>query len=245
MSNQPSPYDVAMNPPEQKSGWFGQMTVNAWFCAWVPDPTNADKKMKINWDPNSKDSNGKPLRRNTSIDLKLEPITEQPSTAFERSVMAEYGEWVKFILPSLKDIGVTSLEALHGAWVQIEFASTGETYIDKRSGEAKDSKTWKFVAIYPDEATCRAAYQEARGESAAAAQATAQTNGNGNGNRERETAEKFLKPYVQKAWQQSGGDLDKARGELATMIAGQVLLAKFFTVDSPEVMDLLAVEATA
>ena len=67
-------------------------------------------------------------------------------------------------------------------------------------------------------------------------------NGNGNGasvNPEKATAERFLDAYVQNAWRSSGKDLTKAMELLGPMIAGQALLAKYFTVDSPEVMKRL------
>lgn len=244
--NQPvSPYDVAMNPPEQKSEWFGQAMVNAWFCSLVKG------QGKVAWTPDLVDANGQPQRRYTAIDIKIEPMTEQPfANSIERSFLAEFGDWVDTVLPSLKDVGITSLQALNMAWVRVEMIPNG-TYTDKNSGETKKSTTFKFVALYPDEQTCRAAYQANRGNFAptngngnghapVAQTAAAATPTNGNGNdRERETAEKFLKPYVENAWRAAGGDLEKARAELAKAIAGQVLLARYFTVDSPKVLELL------
>jgi hypothetical protein len=40
----------------------------------------------------------------------------------------------------------------------------------------------------------------------------------------------------------AGGDLDKARGILAPMIANQPVISKHYTVDSPEVLALMAEE---
>lgn len=259
MTNQPSPYDIAMNPPEQTFENFGQVLVNAWFCMWVPNPalgTNAKgqpKKEKLPYNPDVTDANGQSYRRNTAIEIKLDPMTEkQFAGTIERNYIAEFGEWVDIVLPSLKDIGVMSLQDLNNAWVRAEMVPTGQTYTNG-NGETKNSTTFKFIEIYPDEQTCRAAWQTARGS------APAPTNGNGasyqaqqqvntptNGgdnSRERETAEKFLKPYVTNAWRKCNGDIDKTRAELATMIAGQTLLAKYFTVDSPEVLELLMAQA--
>lgn len=261
MSNQPSPYDIAMNPPEQTYENFGQVLVNAWFCMWVPNPalgTNAKgqpKKEKLPYNPDVKDANGQSYRRNTAIEIKLDPITDKQFTGtIERNYIAEFGEWVDVVLPSLKDIGVMSLQELNMAWVRAEMVPTGQTYTNG-NGETKNSTTFKFIEVYPNEQACRAAYQAARG--------SAPVNGNGNGHqaqpqpqpangaanggdnsRERETAEKFLKPYVTNAWRKANGDIDKTRAELATMIAGQALLARYFTVDSPEVLELLMAQAT-
>lgn len=249
MSNQPlSPFDVAMNPPKLPNEWYGQMSVNAWFCALVKGTG------KVAWDPNVTDPNtGQPMRRYTCIELKLTPMTDQADlNPVERNMLAEFGEWTDIVLPSLKDLGITSLQALNNAWVRAEMVPTGRTYTNS-NGETRDATTFKFLSVYAGEEACRNAYIAARGSGPAYASSpsatntmnTAPTNGNGNGNREREVAEEFLKPYVQNAWRKSGGDLDKARGELAQMIAGQALLAKYFTVDSPEVMDLLAAEVSA
>jgi hypothetical protein len=247
MTNQPlSAFDVAMNPPKPTSEWYGQIMVNAWFCALQKGVG------KIAWDPNVVDANGQPLRRYTCIDLSLQPITNGDQVyPIERSVLAEFGEWVDICLPSLKDVGITNLQALNNTWIRCEMVATGRTYTNN-NGETKDATTFKFLQVFADEATCRAACAAAHGGNGngsvngvtAPAQAATPANGNGN-TKERETALKFLKPYVQNAWKKSGGDLDKARAELAPMLANQALLAKYFTVDSPEVTDLMAAEATA
>lgn len=251
MSNQPvlNPWQTAMNPPQTAGKWFGQMTVNAWFCALIKG------QGKVIWDPNQVDPNtGNAPRRYTAIDLKLAPLYEKNAiNDIERTALAEFGDWPDTILPSLKDCGVTDLQSLNGRWVCVEMVENG-TYHDKNTGETKKSTTFRFLQVFADEATCRAAWKADRGNSAEPAPATeppwangngTNGNGNGNGSKERETAVKFLKPYVTNAWRQSGGDLDKARGILAQLIAGQALLAKYFTVDSSEVLDELSTMATA
>jgi len=219
------PWQTAMDPPKPTSEWYGQMAVNAWFCALVKG------QGKVVWDPNTVDPNtGNPARRFTAIDLMLTPIVDQPIDPISRTVMAEFGEWPDIVLPSLKDIGISNLQALNGAWVKVEFVPTGRTYVNG-NGETKEATTFKFLALYADEAACRTA----KGGNGAAAPAPA---GNG-GDPRRATALKFLKPYVENACRQSGKDVDKARELLAPMLASQKLLAEFFTVDSPEVVDLM------
>ncbi|MFZ6028064.1 MAG: hypothetical protein ACOYYS_10140 [Chloroflexota bacterium] len=244
MSNQtiPNPWQAAMNPPQTAGKWYGQMAVNAWFCALIKG------QGKVIWDPNQADPNtGNAPRRYTAIDLKLAPLYEKNAVNdLERTALAEFGDWPEIILPSLKDCGVTDLQSLNGRWVCVEMAENG-TYQDKNTGETKKSTTFRFLQVFADEATCRAAWKADRGSDApeAMAQPAPAAAPNGNGNKERETAVKFLKPYVTNAWRQSGGDLDKARGILAQLIAGQALLAKYFTVDSQEVLDELTTMATA
>ena len=245
MTNQPlSPFDVAMDPPKPSSDWYGEVLVNAWFCALQKGVG------KIPWDPSVVDANGQALRRYTCIDISLNPIVDKDQIyPIERSMLAEFGEWVDIVLPSLKAIGITNLQALNNTWVRAEMVSTGRTYTNS-NGDTKEATTFKFLQLFADENTCRAAHTASRGGNSSqagvqyttTAPAAAAAPDNGNGNKERETALKFLKPYVQNAWRKSNGDLDKARAELAPMLANQTLLAKYFTVDSPEVTDLLAAE---
>jgi hypothetical protein len=239
MNMQPAqnPWDVAMDPPKPVYENYGQMSVNAWFCALVKG------QGKLPWDPNSLDPNtGTPPRRYTAIDMSLNVLSEQPLNHVERTMLAEFGEWPELVLPSLKAIGITSLQALNGQWVRCEMVPTGRKYTNQ-NGDERDATTFKFL-VYASEAECRAAWQGAKGgngSSPAPQQSTTTANnGNGNGAQERDTALKFLKPYVQNACNQASGDLVKAQQVLAPMLAGQKLLAKYFTVDSPEVMQLLA-----
>jgi hypothetical protein len=236
MNMQPAqnPWDVAMDPPKPVYENYGQMSVNAWFCALVKG------QGKLPWDPNSLDPNtGTPPRRYTAIDMSLNVLSEQPLNHVERTMLAEFGEWVEIVLPSMKALGVTNLQSLNNAWVRCEMTPTGRTY-QNQNGETKEATTFKFLQVFANEAECRTAWQATKnggGQPAQTTPTTAPTNGNGN---ERDTALKFLKPYVQNACRQSAGDLVKAQQVLAPMLAGQKLLAKYFTVDSPEVMQLLA-----
>lgn len=250
MNMQPAqnPWDVAMDPPKPAYENYGQMIVNVWFCALVKGVG------KVPWDPNSLDPvTGNPPRRYTAIDLSLATLADQPF-AIERSMLAEFPEWQEMVLPSLKAIGITNLQMLNNQWVRVEMTPTGRTY-QNQSGETKEATTFKFLQAYASEAECRAAWMASRNGSGQPTQTPAQSsgqaapaatptngngNGNGNGTQERETALKFLKPYVQNACKQASGDLVQAQQVLGPMLAGQKLLSKYFTVDSPEVVQLLA-----
>lgn len=228
MTNQQvlDPWTTAMNPPEQSSEWFGQISVNPWFCSLVKGVG------KSPWDPNQLDPNtGNPVRRYTAIDISLAAITEAPIDPITRTCIAEFGEWVDIILPSLKALGINDLQTLNNKWVKLEMIPTGRTY-QNQNGETKNATTFKFLAIYPDEAACRAA-KGGNGNAPAAQPPT------GNGNKERETAVKFLKPYVENAWKKANGNVEETRKLLADMIAMQPLLSKYFTVDSAEVIELI------
>jgi hypothetical protein len=236
MTNQTTvldPWATAWNPPEQASEWFGQVTVNPWFCSLVKGVG------KSPYDPNQLDPNtGNPVRRYTAIDLSLNAITDQQIDPITRTCIAEFGEWPDVILPSMKALGINTLQELNNAWVKCEMVDTGRTY-QNQNNETKHATTFKFTGIYADEATCRMAKGgNGSGPTPAGASATPQPPA-GNGNKELETAKKFLKPYVQNAWKKANGDVDQTRTILAPMIAQQPLLAKYFTVDSAEVLELI------
>lgn len=131
-------------------------------------------------------------------------------------------------------MGISNLQALNGSWVKVEMIATGRTYVNG-NGETKEATTFKFLQVFADEAACRAA----KGGNGAGTPAPAPQQAPAGGDARRATALKFLKPYVENACRQSRGDVDKARELLTPMIANQKLLAEFFTVDSPEVIDLM------
>lgn len=231
------PWATAWAPPEQVSEWYGQIKVNPWFCSLVKGIG------RVPYDPTQLDPNtGNAPRRNTAIDLTLEVITESQMDPISRTVIGEFGEWVDIVLPSAKALGLPDLQTLNNAWVKAEMVDTGRTY-QNSVGETKHATTFKFTAVYPNEQACRAAYTARRNGGAApapAAPSEAQPPPAGNGeNKERETALKFAKVYVQNAWRNSGKDLAKAQELLGPMLAQQPLISKHFTVDSPEILELL------
>ncbi len=229
---QNDPFATAMDPVLPSSTYVGKMGVNAWYCSLIKG-MQKQPYVEGALDPNT----GKLARRNTAIDLSLEPITDQPMEPIIRQALAEFGDWVDITLPSLKDVGITSLQSLNQAWVKVELTPTG-SYINKE-GKTKTSTCFKIVAVYENEAAARAAWAAENGGTVANA-APASQPGNGNGNNEKATALKFCGAYVKNALRQASGDLAKAQEILGPMLAQQPLIAKYFTASSPEVMDLLA-----
>lgn len=243
------PFDAAFNPPEPTQEYWGQATVSAWACMLVKGYG------KLPYDPKTLAPDGSEPRRNTCIDLAVVPLAEH-NLRFDlkRQMLAEFGEWVEITLPSLKALGVGSLQGVNGAWARVEMVKSRE--YTNAAGETKSATAMKFVKLFDSEEKCRADFQASRGNghSAAAAPANAGTSasvpgngsngGNGNGNNtERATAQAFLKALTANAWRSSGKDLVKAQELLGPILAGQPLVNKYFTVQSPEVMDLLAQEA--
>jgi hypothetical protein len=216
---------------------FGQAWVDAWICVLQKGVGKVPFNPQIH----------KPEDRRTAIKVEITPLPDldYQGPPLLREYVAEFGEWPKITLPSFKALGLTTRQ-LNRAWVRVQLVGTGRTYTNQ-AGETKEATTFKFLAIYPDQATCQAAYLNQ------GAPATAVPDpGNGtapmlvkppesrqapampppqNG-KERETALKFVQALVR----QVNGDED----QLANRLAKMPLIAKHFTIQSPEVMNLLA-----
>ena len=231
-----SPWDVVNNPPEQSfdNEYFGLVSINAWHCQLV-------KGMgKVPFDGAAKDENGNTLRRYTAIDLVITPLPES-GLQFEisRNMLADFGEWKDTTLPSLKDLGIHEVSTINDRYAHVLMVPTGRKYTNA-NGEKKDATTMQFLAVFDDHAQCLAAYEKAHGKSATTTESAPGNNGgNGNGNKDRETALKFAVALVNQALKQSNGEFEKAREALSKSLATQPLVNNHFTVDSPEIIDLL------
>jgi len=234
MTYQPAsnPWDVANNPPEQTFEASGLVTISSWWCMFTPDGKAPYDERTI--DPKT----GNQPRRYAAIDLKIEPLLESGMQyPVERNMVAEFGDWKEVTLPSLKDIGILDASVLNGKYAHIQLIPTG-TYVSKKDGQEKKLTAVKFLAVYDTREQCLAAMNGDNPTSPTPVVAPVPSNGNGNA--EKETALKFAKAFVANAIRQAGGDLDKARGILALMIANQPVISKHYTVDSPEIVDMMA-----
>jgi pyruvate/2-oxoglutarate dehydrogenase complex dihydrolipoamide acyltransferase (E2) component len=222
-------------PPPPPTEIFGKCVINVWLCALVKG------QGKVPYEAGQLDPNtGKELRPLTAIEVAVHKLDEQPDEQpLYRQYIAEFGEWPDLVLPNLREIGLEDLKSLNNSFVHAQLVATGQKYTNK-NGEERDSTTFKFLKIFKDEAECRGASQT--GATAPAANPAPAAAASDNGNKERETALKFLTPYVRNAVRAGGGDLEKIQASLGTAIAGQALLAKYFTIDSEEVVDLITQE---
>jgi hypothetical protein len=240
MAYQPSmsPWDVANNPPPDVREYYGEISINVWWCMLVSG------QGKVPYDEKTLDpKTGKEPRRYTAIDLTVTPIGQDYDMS--RTMIAEFGEWKDVTWPSLRALGVMDVSTLIGKFGKIEMVPTGRKYTNQ-NGEEKEASAMKFLAIYDDYQQCLAAANGALPQSQQTQPAMPSNGSNVNQattNTDRETALKFAElVYVKNAVKGANGDLDKAREALAPILAGQKLIAKYFTVDSPEIVDLLIKE---
>jgi len=239
---QPDPWDIADNPPVNHGEYWGQVEIALWYCVLQKGVG------KVPFDPQQHSAD----QRRTSVEIKIFPIPEQNvSFDIKRDLIAESREWAGTVLKSIKALGLSAKE-INGRYVRVKLASTGQTYTNG-NGEERERTTFEFVKAFASEDECKADFLSggaapANTQPPAAPHNSAQgTNGNGhsngNGNQEKQTALNFLRIYVQNA-ARGQTDLNVIRNSLAANISTQPLLAKYFTVDSPETMQLLAEEMT-
>ena len=200
--------------------YFGKVNFDVWYCVLRKG------EGAVPFDPNQHSLE----ERRTQIHIMITPLSSSRAQFLtERKVLAESREWAKITLPSIKALGMKSARELENKWVQYVMEPTGRTYTD-RNGLEKQNTMPKFLAVYDSEE----AAERAKGELYAKAvdKEVVQTNGGGgNGNAERKVAELFLKSLIQTV----GND----RQKVASLLASQPLVSKYFTIDSPEVQALL------
>lgn len=226
MTTEYDPFDAAMDA-EAPSGvrtQFGEIQIDVWPCVL----RKGEGKVPFDAGQHSTDE------RRTAIDMILIPTKGDYN--IERKIIAESNEWAKIIKPSLRALN-TDLRGINGKFVQVQFVSTGRKYTDKNSGEEREYTTFKFIAVYPGLDECLAAAEEFfnnrsqnNQNDAVSSQSAPATNGANPA--ERETALKFL-PAL---WNASGKDVN----EFAKKLAGNPLTSKYFTIDSDDVLKVIA-----
>jgi hypothetical protein len=221
-------WESAENAEEPKRSFFGQVEFDMWFCALVKG------QGKVPFDPSQH------KQRFTAIDMVISPLSSSGATFnTERHLIAESKEWAGTILPSIKALGLTPRE-LNQKWVHYELVKTGSY---TKNGEEKALTTPKFLAYFNTEEEAEQAmiakYNSSNVEEDPMVNTNTEpvevhnpTNGNGN---EKAIAEKFIPVLVA----QAKGDM----ASLANLIASNNLVAKYFNINSPEVLEALTKQA--
>lgn len=213
------PMETASNATLAPRTFYGVVDVDAYFCVLVKGTG------KVLWDADQHSID----ERRTNVEITVTPIAESGRPdPMKREMIAESREWVQITWASLKALGVTSIRDLKGKYAKVQFTPTGRKWTT-REGEEREATTFKFLGVYETEDECRAAWAADNGGSNATAEAAdvpAATHG-----AERATAFEFLKVLV------NTHKNDKAA--LATTIASIPQISKWFTVDSPETVELL------
>jgi len=224
------PLESAVKTAENAGKYYGQISVSA---AFVVLTKGIGKQAYVEGSHN-------PQERRTEISFTLNPIEEMGMTNLvQRSMLAESAEWSKIVWPSLRDgCGLTKMTGLDGTYVKAEMVKNGRTWPDRKTGELREGTTFKFLAVYKNEAECKAAF-------ASDGNAPRVVASDDNGamdidmtpttpavNQELETAKMFLPALVK----QANGN----KQILADSLSKTPIVNKYFNIDSPEVKQLLA-----
>lgn len=222
--------EAAVQDAESAAQYFGKLDVSAQFVV-----LKAGEKKRA-W------LEGEPLDgRTTEVSMRLNPLDCTGMTKMvERQVISNSGEWSRTVWPSLRDLGIKALGELRGKWAHVAMVENGRKWTNKEGQEVKGS-TFKFVALFDLESDAVKAWESQFGGSQAHTPSSNGTNGNGAANpavspindAEKAAAAQFL-PHIVNA---NKTDLDKLAATLASMSP----INKYFTVNSPEVQQLLQV----
>lgn len=237
-------YDELDNPKTMtfENVYYGQVSLEA-------RPVVLVKGLgKVDFDPAVHAEDQKRM----AVEVEINALAEMNLTFVpRRETIASASDWVLTMLPSIKVLGVTSMQ-MNGTWAKVRTVAQKNwdgspmTYT-ARDGSTKERTTFEFVAIYPNEAACRAAYQADKGGTSAApapsgtqyqaAQPAAAAPGDTQ-SKEYKVALSFLKPIVVNACR-GQSDPDVIRNTLALNLSLNPTVGKFFTADSPEVATLI------
>ena len=236
------PWDEADNPKQRSNEYWGKVEFDAWDAIFVDNPNKPGKKMLVVFDAGQHAAD----KRVVAIQMKFFPIAEQNVTFdISRSLVAQSREWAGTVLPSIKALGLTFRE-INGRYVHIEQVNFPGTYTAK-DGSKIDNTTYKFTKLFATEAECVTDYMTAGGTiglPTTEPQTTTATPPPSNGNgKERETALKFLSAVVENKVK-GKTDLAAIQSDVATTLAGMPLINKYFTSDSPEVLNLIMEKMT-
>lgn len=202
---------------------WGRVDMNVWFAGLVK---GVGKEV---FDP------AKHKSRVTAVDLTVSPIDAQDVQVITRNLIRESREW-GLIQNSLQACGCPKAREVNGKFVHVQLESTGETYTNNNK-ETKNKTYIKFVQIFADEAACVADYQSVHGVAQAPAQV--QPDGSQINNKERETALKFAQVIVNNN-ARGQTDLAAIQTKVAAAIASMAIVNKYFTADSPEILEMIA-----
>jgi hypothetical protein len=228
------PWDTSENPQMRQFEYWGEVHIDMYYAILQKGVG------KVPYDPAQHSID----KRVTAIEIAIVPIAEQNITdSINRGMIAESHEWAGIVLPSIKALGI-SVRELAGRYVRVRQKPTGQTYVNAK-GETKDRTTFEFIGLFKDRNACVADYLT-RGAPSNTPTNTQYSGVNVSeeptaanpGIKERDTALQFLKVVVENAVR-GQTDLKVIRDTISLNVANMPLINKYFTVDSPETMQMI------
>ena len=232
------PFEAATNAKIPSSEYYGELFLDTWFCV-------LEKGIgKRPFDALSDDY----ARRQIAVDMQVAPLPEtNVRFNLERKILADSKEWVNIAWASLQRLGLHTAKEACNRFVRVRQVSTGRTYTG-RDGNKKDETIFEFLDIYASMEECREAYlnRNGRKQPAQPAQtvqtvqpaAPAQPAQSGE-DAARKTALTFAKAIITNLARQFS-DFEILQTKIAEKLATMPMVNKYFTIDSPEIMQMIA-----
>jgi hypothetical protein len=242
------PYEQAMTDPP--SYFFGFLQARVWpiigskpaGMPWKGNTTFEDyvEELHGSWAEINRDED---RFLSTNVEFSLTP-TDPTRKVMTRKVSAtdrRKREFRQVVRPSIKALesqvaqvkGFVSgqfnlLEEFTDLWVKGEFVPNPDNKPDE------DWKTWKFLQVFKDQAECTAAANEQFNSGDEADEAPDEQSAE-------DATKASLAPFLKALWNDAGHDGDV----MAEKLAGNELLGKVFTMESPEVQALIVASTEA
>jgi hypothetical protein len=217
--------DDAVAAAESAGQYFGKLEVSGQFVI-----LRKGERKRVWLEGESTDG------RVSEVTLRLNPHDITGLTKMvERQCLANDGEWTRIVWPSLRDLGFKSLRDINGQWGHVALVKSGETYVAKkgaRMGETIEKTTFKFLGVWELESDLIKAWEAVNGSQPASNGTTPAPTVSQSNDAEKAAAMGFL-PHIVAA---NKNDLTK----LSEVLASMSPINKYFTVNSPEVQQLLA-----
>lgn len=232
------PWQSADEAKPREFEYYGQIKFDPWY-AFFP----GGKAQPVPFDPAQHEMS----KRATIIESLLIPIDEMSnSKQIEQSFTDFSTDWTKIVLPSIKALpGVTGIRDIHDKYVRVAMVPGKRKRIAQDGTDTGEYwNTWKFVEVFADKAACVAAYA---GNGGAAAPATepqpVQTSFDTANSPEYQTALKFARTIVLGICKgKAAADLESVQATIATSLSTKPMIAKYFTVGSPEIVEIVMTE---
>lgn len=216
------PWEVADNAKPRDFELYGQIRIDPHFLFF---PGN--KQKPVPFDPSIHPQD----KRVCEVEMHLIPIPEQNINWDENLRILTFSpDWTKIVNPSIKALDVDGLRGLNNRWVRVAKVPGNRERLDKDSGEKTGEfwSTYKFLEVYPDEATCRAAY------SGGASFSQDQSDPAPVSNENKTAAFTFVKVFIAKA-AAAISDRSEVERQVGEDIARSPLISPYYTIQSPEV----------
>lgn len=228
------PFDAATNARPPSAEYFGEIILDSWFCV-------LEKGVgKRPYDPQSDD----PAKRSIAVDIVILPIPEaNVKFSVERRLIADSKAWTGITWPSLQKLGLANARDAKNRFCRVKLTPTGRTW-NGNDGNKKEETTFEFLELFADEASCKAAFAGKHTPTAAsqaptpAAPAAAPAPADPE-EAARKTALTFAKAIITNL-ARTEKDLVILQTKVAEKLAAMPMVSKYFSADSPEIMQMIA-----